>query len=153
MVSRVPKSGLPKSTNHFSISRAANPRLEQIVVDRSEKPYPGDDGRERIARARQAAEALFTPKRPVAGQPVLDGLPSTGQPARKPRVLASTPAAPAEGEAAEPQFSPQRRIMPQIPAAQFARIRSWVKYGMTAAQVARVYGVDVGEIERIVRNA
>jgi hypothetical protein len=33
------------------------------------------------------------------------------------------------------------------------RIRTWVRYGMTARQVAEVYGVAVGEIERIVRKA
>jgi hypothetical protein len=36
-----------------------------------------------------------------------------------------------------------------IPPAHFARIRSWVKYGMTLAQVAEVYKVPVGEIARI----
>ena len=33
--------------------------------------------------------------------------------------------------------------------AAVGRIRAWVKYGMTAAQVAQVYGVAVSEIERI----
>jgi hypothetical protein len=41
----------------------------------------------------------------------------------------------------------------EIPSSQFARIRAWVKYGMTAAQVAGVYGVAVGVIERILRQA
>jgi len=36
-----------------------------------------------------------------------------------------------------------------IPRAHFARIRSWVKYSMTIAQVAEVYRTHVGEIERI----
>jgi len=36
-----------------------------------------------------------------------------------------------------------------IPPAYFARIRSWVKYGMTLAQVAEVYKVPVDEIARI----
>ena len=36
-----------------------------------------------------------------------------------------------------------------IPLAHFAPIRSWVKYGMTLAQVAEVYKVPVGEIARI----
>jgi len=43
--------------------------------------------------------------------------------------------------------------MPEIPASQFARIRTWVKYGMTVFQVAQVYGVTVEEIERILRKA
>ena len=40
----------------------------------------------------------------------------------------------------------------EIPRSQFARIRSGVEYGMTAAQVAAVYGVAVGAIERILRQ-
>jgi len=43
--------------------------------------------------------------------------------------------------------------MPEIPVSQFARIRTWVKYGMTASQVAQVYKVTVEEIERILRKA
>ena len=40
----------------------------------------------------------------------------------------------------------------EIPRSQFARIRVWAEYGMTAAQVAAVYGVAVGVIERILRQ-
>ena len=40
----------------------------------------------------------------------------------------------------------------EIPRAEFARIRVWVKYGMTAAQVAQVYGVAVADIKRILRK-
>ena len=39
----------------------------------------------------------------------------------------------------------------EIPRSQLARIRAWVEYGMTIAQVAQVYGVAVAEIERILR--
>ena len=41
----------------------------------------------------------------------------------------------------------------EIPASEFARIRTWAKYGMTVAQVADFYGVAVGEIERILHKA
>ena len=44
------------------------------------------------------------------------------------------------------------RMPPKIPRSQFARIRTWVKYGMTAAQVAQVYGVAVADIEHILRK-
>ena len=47
----------------------------------------------------------------------------------------------------------EHRITPEIPSSQFARIRAWVKYGMTAAQVARMYGVTVDVIERILTQA
>jgi hypothetical protein len=122
------------------------------VVNRWEKADPRDDGRERVARARQAAEALFTTKRPVAEQSVSDSPPSAGKSARKPRVLGIASTAPARHELAEPPVTYEQRSASEIPAAQFARIRSWVKYGMTPAQVAQVYGVKVGEIDRIVRD-
>jgi hypothetical protein len=57
---------------------------------------------------------------------------------REARVLPNVPKPPAAGE---------------IPASQLARIRSWVKYGMTVPQVAAVYGVSVAEIERVLRKA
>jgi hypothetical protein len=43
--------------------------------------------------------------------------------------------------------------MREIPRSQFRRIRTLVKYGMTVAQVAKVYGVATDEIARIVRLA
>jgi hypothetical protein len=50
--------------------------------------------------------------------------------------------------------SPQRRqVAPEIPASEFARIRIWVKYGMTVSQVAQVYGVAVDQVERVLRKA
>jgi hypothetical protein len=44
------------------------------------------------------------------------------------------------------------RPLREIPQSQFARIRTLAKYGMTVLQVAQVYGVAVGEIERILRG-
>ncbi len=43
--------------------------------------------------------------------------------------------------------------MTEIPISQFARIRAWMKYGMTAPQITEVYGVGVGAIERILQKA
>jgi hypothetical protein len=40
----------------------------------------------------------------------------------------------------------------EIPSSQFARIRAWTEYGMTAAQVASFMGFAVGAIERILRQ-
>ena len=40
-----------------------------------------------------------------------------------------------------------------IPASQFGRVRTLVKYGMTQAQVAELYGVTVHEIERIISRS
>ena len=123
------------------------------MLNRWEKSNPRDDDRERVARARQTAEALFTPKLQVAEPTVSGSLPPGDPPVRKPRVLGiSSPPSPRR-EAVEPPVSADQRIMPEVPPSQFARIRSWVKYGMTPAQVAKVYGVSAGDIERIIRDA
>ncbi len=128
------------------ISQQAIP--EQILFTPRQRTHPPDsDDRERITRARQAAEALFTPKQRAA-EPSASG---SDPPARKPRVLETAPAAPVRHEAVA--ASPEPRIKSAIPAAQFARIRAWVKYGMTVAQVAQLYGVAADEIERILRQA
>jgi hypothetical protein len=123
------------------------------VLNRWEKTHPGDDDRERVARARQTAEELFAPKRPVAEPTVSGALSPADPPARKPRVLGIASPAPAHPEAPQPAVSVDQRTAPKIPASQFARIRSWVKYGMTPAQVAEVYGVSVGDVDRVIRNA
>jgi hypothetical protein len=41
---------------------------------------------------------------------------------------------------------------PEIPRSEFARIRTWVKYGMTVPQVAKLIGADVDEIRRILQK-
>jgi hypothetical protein len=128
-------------------------RLELILFSRQQQPYPQGDERERIARARQAAEALFASK-PAVDEPsvVEDPAPSDQQP-RKPRVLSIVPPAPVRAEHPEPQARRTRRPSRGIPRSQYARIRTWVEYGMTAAEVAEVYGTAVGEIERILGTA
>jgi hypothetical protein len=60
----------------------------------------GDD-RERITKARQAAEALFTPKLQLTEQSVPESLPTADHPARKPRILAISPATSISREAVE----------------------------------------------------
>jgi hypothetical protein len=86
------------------------------------------DERERRARARRAAEALFAPKAPVK-QPIDSPVPTV-------------PTEPADA------MQPPK----MIPAAHLPRIRAWLKYGMTIAQVAAVYGVAVAEIEAMMRR-
>jgi hypothetical protein len=122
------------------------------LLSRQQQLHPRGDDRERITRARQAAEALFTSKPPVAGPSVLDS-PPADQSARKPRVLAIAPAAPVGLEKIQAPVSPEPQTTHAIPRSQFARIRTWMKYGMTVTQVAEVYGAAVGEIERIIRQA
>lgn len=112
---------------------------------------PRDHDRERIRNARRAAEELFRPK-PEASREMLPNARAPGeQPPRKPRILAISQAVPVSAAAVETPAS--RKPPPQIPASRFARIRTWVKYGMTVADVAQVYGVAVEEIEGILRDA
>jgi hypothetical protein len=126
--------------------------LEQVLFDRSQQQHH-DRGvdRDQTTTARQAAEALFTPKRQPAEQLVSETSPADNS-VRKPRVLAISPTTPANIASAAPA-GPAQRVAPKIPNSQFARIRAWVGYGMTARQVAEVYGVAIGEIERILRDA
>ena len=122
------------------------------MFSRRQHPHPRGDDRERIIRARQAAEALFTSKPPVSRPSFPDTAPAD-QSARKPRVLRiiSPPAIRVEEVNASVSAEPQ--TTPAIPHSQLARIRSWVKYGRTLPQVAEVYRVPVGEIERLLRKA
>lgn len=126
--------------------------LEQILISRQQQPRPGGDDREQITRARQAAEALFRSKPPVSGPSVPASAPAD-QSARKPRVLKIISPVPVRHEERETPAAPEPQTMRKIPRSQFVRIRTLVKYGMTVAQVAKVYGVDAGEIARILRQA
>jgi hypothetical protein len=123
------------------------------LLSRQPQPHPGGDDRERTTRARQAAEALFTPRRQVAEPSAADSLPSTDQPVRKPRVLGISSPLPVRLEEAKAPVAPEPQATPEIPRSKFARIRSLIKYGMTVSQTTKVYGVAVGEIERILRQA
>ncbi len=112
----------------------------------------GGDDRQQITRAREAAEALFRPKRQVIEPSVPETPPAADSSARKPRVLTIAPPAPVHAEREAP-VSPKRQMTPKIPRSQFGRVRTLVKYGMTARQIAEVYGVAVGEVARIIRKA
>jgi len=114
---------------------------------------PREDERERITRARRSAEALFTTKRQVTKQSsVSESFPSVDQSPRKPRVLKALLPAPVRHEEDKAPVDSEQRITREISKSQFARIRVWVEYGMTAAQVAGVYGVAVDVIEGILRQ-
>jgi hypothetical protein len=109
------------------------------------------DGREPSTSARQAADALFAPK-PQHIEPSIGEAVSVTEAVRNPRVLAATVATPAEHkETEEPSVKPT--VKPVIPAEHVARIRAWLRYGMTVAQVADTYGVTAGEVERVLGGA
>jgi len=127
-------------------ARSSGVMVEQFPGDTGKRSqqHLRDDGRGGITTARKAAEALFT-ARPKFPEELTR---EASAPARKPRVLPIVPAARAHDEELEPS-SPKQT--PKIARPQFARIRTLVRYGMTARQVAEVYGVPLGEIERILR--
>jgi hypothetical protein len=123
------------------------------VLNRRQQLHPRGDDRERITRARQAAEALFTPKPQLGEQSAPESQPLGDYSARKPRILAILPAMPIRREAVETSVSLRQQTVREIPVSHFARIRTWVRYGMTVPQVAQFYGVAVEEIERTLRKA
>lgn len=105
-------------------------------------------------RARQAAEALFAPKKRNA---------EPAAPAIRPAIAQPAPTPPRPPEPRSVDREPRRQPVtassgrtpasPEIPPAHLTRIRTWLKYGMTIDEVANVYGVEVGEIERMLRKA
>ena len=122
------------------------------IAHREDLPHSGQQiHQEKINRARQAAEALFKPKRPTkeAAGPVFT--PSI-DPAHKPRILQSVAAEPSiANETHLPPDRETRTRAHQIPAVHLTRIRTWLKYGMTVRQAAKVCGVSVSEIERVLQ--
>src|SRR6266446_4654845 len=147
--SRLPKVQLAKiSESPFDVAKGST--SEEILLSRQHPHSRGDD-RERITRARQEAEALFTPKRQITEE--VSNSPPADQSARKPRVLATSPPVPIRHEEAKaPVSSEPQTTAPEIPRSQFARIRALVKYGLSPAQVAELYGVAIGAIELILRK-
>ena len=121
------------------------------MLSRQQQQSPRSDDHERITRARQAAEALFTVKPPVS-TPSVSETPPADQSVRKPRVLRIIPPAPVRHDEAQSPVAPAPPTR-EIPRSQFGRIRALARHGMTVAQVAQVYGAAVGNIERILRQA
>ena len=103
-----------------------------------------------ITSARQAAEALFAPKPEAEEQP----LSGPGQPVvpRRPRVLPALCPAAIRRESIDMTAPLKQLAAPDIPAKKSAHVRTLLKYGMTASQVAEVYGVPVETIARILRK-
>jgi hypothetical protein len=67
-------------------------------------------------------------------------------------VLGISSPAPVRLDEIKAPVAPEPETTSEIPRSKFARIRSLIKYGMTVSQVAKVYGVAVDEIERILRQ-
>ena len=120
------------------------------MLSRQEHRYSRGDDRERITRARQAAEALFTEKPPVRVPSVQDT--AADQSVRKPRVLRAIVPNRRDGPGHAP-IAAELTAARAIPGADVARIRTWIKYGMTTREVAQIYRVTVDEVERALRIA
>jgi hypothetical protein len=97
-------TGLPNFANPFSILRPGS-FPGQIVLKCRQQPHPRGDDRERITRARRAAEALFTPKPQLTEQSVPEFLSAADHRVRKPRILAISPATSSDREAVETPVS------------------------------------------------
>ena len=120
------------------------------------------NNREKISRARQAAEDLFKPAQQTTA-PELSSVSivsSTAQRARRqPRVLAVAPRVQPNAEVEAPAESkPTRRKKTAaqhggvIPSSQLGRVRALANYGMTRAQVAELYGVTIEEIDHVIEQ-
>jgi hypothetical protein len=123
------------------------------------------NGREKVTRARQAAEDLFKPTQQHAGGDLVGSTPSAAssaepQPRREPRIFAVRPRAQISAPVERPvEPKPLRRKAVTgreagaVPASQAGRVRALTSYGMTRAQVAELYDVSIDEIERIIRGS
>jgi hypothetical protein len=130
-------------TAHGSFER---PRFASAKLGKSSH-IDGSD----INRAREAAEALFAPK-PSIEPPALASPGSIDRWSRKPRFLSPLSLEPAR---VEPNKAQGERDGPsqRIPASHLARIRTLLKYGITAHQAAEMYGVSVSDLDHMLRQA
>jgi hypothetical protein len=123
------------------------------------------NSREKISRARQAAEDLFKRAQPnaiadaeVTGPTETVDASHQQEPRRQPRIFTAPPRLPPSPKV-EPPVAPQsirQRAVAKpptrtVPPSQIGRVRTLATYGMTPVQVAELYGVTVGEIDRILK--
>ena len=121
------------------------------------------NNREKIDRARCAAEDLFKRAQPdVEAEPTGpapdDRMPVEQQPRRQPRIFSVPPRLSPTPKvdppvAAEPirRRDVAKRPTGTVPPSQIGRVRVLATYGMTPQQVAELYGVTPDEINRILK--
>ena len=105
-----------------------------------------------MTAARQAADALFRPNiRPRTHANGTDDRTSRARPtSAAARVLRAV-------EAARPNLehivvaavAATTSAAPSIPPSDLTQIKTWLKYGMTIAQVAQVYSIAIRDLERL----
>lgn len=123
------------------------------------------NSREKISRARQAAEDLFKRAQPNANADAEVTRPTSNVAApheqeqrRQPRIFTAPPRVSPGPKVEHPVAARpirQRAVAKQstrtVPPSQIGRVRALATYGMTLVQVAELYGVTVGEIDRILK--
>jgi hypothetical protein len=122
-----------------------------LYRERTDHAARGTD-RDQAVGARQAAEALFKPKPPVFKEPEAHLDPLDNPQPRRPRVLSISAPEPRRFEHAEASRPAAATPQKRIGDAEAARVRTWVKYGMTIAEVAKVYGVTLIEVQRVLSD-
>jgi hypothetical protein len=114
-----------------------------LVEQYSEQAKPS--GRQSL-RAHEAAEALFTPKQSAKPRQTETAAANTKSDHHKPRILPASPKEPVFEQS--PRSELPRDARQAISDEEIPKIRTWIKYGMTVAQVAHVYGVSTIEVKR-----
>jgi hypothetical protein len=129
------------------------------------QPTNARDDCEQVTKAREAAEALFIPKKQVerTGAPTsapIAPLQVEQLAPRTPRIISIPPtmsvAEQFAEEAVHPKPKPKKREpskrRAKVPPSQHGRVRALALYGMTHVEVADLYGVPIGVIECIVAD-
>jgi hypothetical protein len=96
--------------------------------------------------ARDAAEALFKSKQSVKPPQTETSAPNTRPDQHEPRILPASPDAAVLEET--PVSAVLENTRPAILDQEIAKIRTWIKYGMTVAEVAHVYGIATSDVKR-----
>jgi len=115
--------------------------MEHSLLDPSHNQESGH-----ATTARQAAEALFTPKQ----ERLSPSQEAENAVVRKPRILAALPPAPPTDMPAA--ISPTIETRRAISKSEIDRIRTWLKYGMTIRQAANACSVSVSELKDALRS-
>jgi hypothetical protein len=138
---------------HILPKEYANDARNTLVAHSSELLLPSRDERRQRSTTWEAAEALFRPKEPAA-EPATPVAREPIEPSvRKPQVLPAAPPPLSLTTRAEPRMAKPLPAPAAIPPSHAARIRTWIKYGMTPRQVAALYRVAVTEVRQVLGQA
>jgi hypothetical protein len=125
------------------------------------QPTNAHDDHAQVTKAREAAEALFKPNKVERTEAPTSASVAASPPdhpaPRVPRIIPMPSTMPVTEGTLAPSTDPRPksrretiRRRTEVPASQHDRVRALAGYGMTVDEVAELYGVQVGVIERIV---